>query len=316
LREWIWRSSRIAEAREALPAWKATAEHRRRARLADEVAERMLLAPTRPDAESADGLACELYRQAIYWALLANGAKDGDGERDFAALWRGADRARLLLAAGSETELDALASELQGGSFDSFADRAPEDRARLAWRLRPFTAALLRQLDVPRTELGFLRIERALRVGFLIMLVVVPLAGLMALLHLRDEARDLAATRPWRASSAGLQACRSPKQFCDDSPSFFFHTNEENNAWVEIDLGGPARFSEVRLVNRADCCRDRAVPLVIEVGDDQTKWKQVARQDRSFRTLKAEFKPVTARYVRVRTTRKTYLHLARVLVLP
>jgi hypothetical protein len=315
-REWLWRTEAAAELNAALPAWSAAREYRRRARLAAEVAERTLLAPARPDAESADGLACEFYRQSLHWALLASAGKDAEGDADFVTLFRRADRALLAAAAGGEAALGALEPLLLDGSFERFTALAPDERARLAFSLRPFVDALLQRLDLPQTELGALRVERVLRVGFLVLLVVVPLVGLVALLDLRDEGRDLAAKRPWRASSAALQACRSPKQFCDESPSYFFHTNEDANPWVEIDLGRPMRFSEVRLVNRTDCCRDRATPLVIEVGNDQSKWKQVARRDRPFRTFKAEFQPLTARYVRVRATRKTFLHLSRVLVLP
>jgi hypothetical protein len=71
------------------------------------------------------------------------------------------------------------------------------------------------------------------------------------------------------------------------------------------------RFSKVFVKNR-DEVPDRAIPLVIEVSNDQKSYHRVARRTDSFRTWTAELRPQTARYVRLRVDRKSYLHLEQV----
>jgi hypothetical protein len=94
----------------------------------------------------------------------------------------------------------------------------------------------------------------------------------------------------------------------------FFHTKEEESPWIEIDLGSIQPIARIEVANRDDCCLDRAVPLVAEVGTDRLHWREVARRPDSFRTWDATFKPVPARYVRMRVDRYSVLHLARVSV--
>jgi hypothetical protein len=59
---------------------------------------------------------------------------------------------------------------------------------------------------------------------------------------------------------------------------------------------------------------DRATPLVIEAGDDQKSWRQLADRPDVFQVWKAKFPSTTARYVRVRATRTTLLHFDAVKV--
>jgi hypothetical protein len=96
--------------------------------------------------------------------------------------------------------------------------------------------------------------------------------------------------------------------------AMFFHTTEEDKPWVEIDLGAPQKFSRVEVVNREDCCPERAVPLVIEVSDDQKNWRDVARRTEVFREWETTFNQVSARYVRARVDRRSVLHLVRLTV--
>ena len=122
------------------------------------------------------------------------------------------------------------------------------------------------------------------------------------------QPKDLAQGKKWRQSSVLPYP---------DSPHFFFHTLDDDNPWVEIDLGEPTTFSRVTVVNRRDeGLQHRAVPLVLEAGDDQQSWKQLARRDEVFDTWEAKFEPVKARYVRARAARKTFLHLEAVKVHP
>ncbi|MGC4091094.1 MAG: discoidin domain-containing protein [Polyangiaceae bacterium] len=133
-----------------------------------------------------------------------------------------------------------------------------------------------------------------------------------------EQKNDLAREKAWRASSSGAPGCNSPAQYCDENPGYFFHTVEEKNPWVEIDMGAPTSFSAVRVINRRDCCRERADPLVLESSDDQQKWKLLARHDGNFSSWKANFPATRARYLRVRIEKPgiNILHLSGVRVLP
>ena len=131
-----------------------------------------------------------------------------------------------------------------------------------------------------------------------------------------ERARDLAAGKPWRTSSSapGL-GCTSPLQRCGENNDFFFHTAEQLDPWLEIDLGKPTRFTAVRVDNRRDCCFDRAVPLIIEVSNEQQGFREIARRSSSFSSWLATFPPTRARYVRVRVPARTVMHLAQIRVL-
>jgi hypothetical protein len=151
--------------------------------------------------------------------------------------------------------------------------------------------------------------------------LVAVVLGVTAALPLlpRGLSRDLAQGRPWRASSA-LAICHPEQLTCGNGrTSIFFHTRDEPEPWVELDLGPAARFSEVVVHNRRDGDRfvlDRAVPLILEVGDDQKAWRTLGRRDESFGTWRVRFEPTSARYVRLRSPRTTMLHLDGVEVHP
>jgi len=153
--------------------------------------------------------------------------------------------------------------------------------------------------------------------------LTVATVGLTAALP-RVLSRELAKGKPWRASSTYVECY--PEDFACGSgrPSIgrtgiFFHTKDDHQPWVEFDLGTPTRFSEVVVHNRRDGDQfvlDRAVPLLLEVGDDQRTWRVLAQRDQSFAVWTARFEPATARFLRLRSPRTTMLHLDAVEVYP
>lgn len=124
----------------------------------------------------------------------------------------------------------------------------------------------------------------------------------------------LAEGKPWRASSAFHDFSASGTMSGDRSQGIFFHTVEEENPWLEIDLGSPRSIQTVAIVNRRDCCRERAVPLVISIGTDRSSMKEVSRRTSEFSVWSAQFAPRQARYVRIQVPRKSLLHLELVRV--
>jgi hypothetical protein len=152
-------------------------------------------------------------------------------------------------------------------------------------------------------------IARPLRITVTSLFVVglVSLASLVLGGH-----RDLAHNHLWRTSSQ-LAVCLPVEQGgCPSRSGIFFHTAEEPSPWIEYDLILPTKFSSVLVENARDGFRARAVPLIVEVSDDQKTWKEIARVMHEFREWKTSFPTVKARYVRFRVARRSFLHLARI----
>ena len=128
------------------------------------------------------------------------------------------------------------------------------------------------------------------------------------------DAPDLAAGRPWIASSAAMTCMPSAGNCGGGALPVFFHTTLEDRPWVRIDLGSVHDVTSVRVQNRQDCCQERATPLVVEVSEDAMGWSPVARRDQVFEEWRAAFPSRRARYVRLRVDRLSVLHLQEVSV--
>ena len=124
----------------------------------------------------------------------------------------------------------------------------------------------------------------------------------------------LAEGRPWKASSALPGFPRSGTVMALPVQDFFCHTEEEEGPWVEIDLGSARQVRTVTVGNRLDCCAERALPLVVEVGTDGGKLVEVARRTLPFGVWSEPIRPQLARYVRIRVAGKSYLHLSLVIL--
>lgn len=125
---------------------------------------------------------------------------------------------------------------------------------------------------------------------------------------------DLAPGRPWRVSETvpsypGTGSMPKPE---DKPRSFFFHTQEMDNPWLEIDLGSTKKISRVQVYNRLDCCLERVLPLEVRLSINGTEWETVARRRGTFTFWEARFFKAQARYVRLTSARRTMLHLAAV----
>jgi hypothetical protein len=81
-----------------------------------------------------------------------------------------------------------------------------------------------------------------------------------------------------------------------------------------LDLQTVENVSAVRVDNRLNCCRERAVPLIMELSVDGVHWKRVAYQRAVFASFTASFPKTKARYVRLRVDRRSAFHLLRVAV--
>jgi hypothetical protein len=97
-----------------------------------------------------------------------------------------------------------------------------------------------------------------------------------------------------------------------DHDNLGFHTNIDPQSWVVIDLGEVKKFDKIVVYNRADGFEERAVPLKIEVSNDNTNWKQIAERKETFDKWTAKRLNAEGRYVRLKNTPPNYFHLAEV----
>ena len=245
-----------------------------------------------------------LYREAAFWALTA----DHDGplpSTPSEALDCVGDEI-LLAAAGDEATLARVRAAL-ARTFVYSPDLRRQERLDEVVVLRAFVRRIADAMEGPEPAKRRNTVRSRTLGAFAATLV------LLAVTLLWPDG-DLAAHRPWRASS-NSKLCDLQNNNCDGDPvDIFFHTNEEDSPWVEIDLGKVETFSTVAIRNRLDCCKERAVPLAIEVSKDGLAYSQVARRDEPFSVWDAKFEPVHARYVRARALRRTILHLERIAV--
>lgn len=168
-------------------------------------------------------------------------------------------------------------------------------------------AALLENLQAARAAIRrlFWRRVRVLGVSLLLLL---GLVASVALLLSPPEGPDLGAGKPWVASSNYPGFPGSGRKPVKPPEVAFFSTNDDVSPWWKIDLQAPTAIGSVTIVNRTDCCPDRAVPLVVEVSLDGEIWREVARRTETFRTWAPSFKATKARFVRLRALRRTFVH--------
>lgn len=313
--EWLTLRRTVRDARALASRTDAVTQAlHHRAQLAWELAERVR-EPVDP-LRSGSGAphAVDLYRQSTYWSLRALHPR-GPRPPSAAELWSAAQPLAqwAVPEPGAREALRALFTSL---TFVEIGELGEADQQRLARDARALAHAALEALEEPQRAVGRLLFRRTLRLVLIIAAVAFVIGGALWLAEWSARRPDLAAGRPWRASSTWA-VCEPAIRRCGAlRTDIFFHTKEDPSPWVEIDLGGRKRFSAVTIANRTDDAPDRAIPLVIEISDDAKTWRGVARRKESFRTWTAEFKPQTARYVRARVDRRSYLHLEKVMVHP
>lgn len=308
LGEWFWRGQALRQAKRAMRERPALVQARlRHALAAAELASRATEAVEPLKSEPGYWIATLLYREAAYWALLAQ--DEAVTGNDLAAVFAASPRSLLIFASDGAEGLEAVESVLLKKESAQLAEDDVETQRADAALARGFVEALIR-LELQLTErVDRVLIERWVRTGSALLLGIAAVVGALAAVRHMTRPLDLAYGKPWRTSSSQGE-CRPQQRTClGVTTNILFHTTTEAKPWFEVDLGRPSSFSVVEVENRGDCCPDRALPLVLEVSDDAQQWREVARRTESFDTWRAELSPQTARYVRARALKTTALHL-------
>lgn len=189
-----------------------------------------------------------------------------------------------------------------------------EDRHRVLGLLRDSELLLRGLVDPGRKQVfHWANVDR----GIANTLCAVALAVFSFVLA-RDAYRwlvpDFAAGAAWRASSAtdGYPVTGRGFTYREGAGEFFFQTAVQENPWIEFDLGRPVGVSYIEIKNHPGCCQDWAIPLVVELSEDHSTWRQVCRIDYPFYVHTCSPRRTAARYLRLSVPRATSLRLARI----
>jgi hypothetical protein len=95
---------------------------------------------------------------------------------------------------------------------------------------------------------------------------------------------------------------------------FGFHSEARDSPWLIVDLGRVYAIDGVRVYGRHDCCFDESVPMAVELSSDAATFNELAMRTEPFDQIDPWYirpeQPAKARFVRVRSLKKTFLVLA------
>ena len=123
---------------------------------------------------------------------------------------------------------------------------------------------------------------------------------------------DLAAGKPWTTNSTAYGHPSSGLGPSSEGP-LFFHSGVVNTPFVEIDLGAEHVIRSIEVENRADCCKERALPLDVKVLEGGT-WRLVAERRAWFSIWNYDITPVRAQKIRFERPGTDVFHLKRISV--
>ena len=282
-------------------------EFLRRAQLALELGELAFAPGNVVRAGSTAPLAANLFRQAMYWALLVQRPHGEPITPE--QLWAEADRSLVQTVAGNEAELAYLTRTMRS-TFIELADGTDEAQRESARTLRRAANRLVSTAQRVLWRLEWAKLKRIIRVASV---VLVPA---LAVILLWPPKRDLGKGAAWYTSSTHAQ-CHPEKSECGGAKSdIMFHTSQDQDPWFEYDFATPLAFSSLEIRNRSECCQERAIPLVVEVSNDNKVFREVARRTDPFLTWSPKFPTERARYLRLRVLQNTFFHLEYVKVHP
>jgi hypothetical protein len=114
-------------------------------------------------------------------------------------------------------------------------------------------------------------------------------------------------------TSAEPKVRANPRALVDgDRKNLGFHTRKGRGEAVTIDLEAIQPIQTVEIFNRYDCCRNRAVPLRLEVSADGITYETVARRTDSFGSWKVPLSARPARFLRLTNESNNFFHLSEV----
>jgi hypothetical protein len=223
-----------------------------------------------------------------------------------------APREWLVEAAGDEARLEAVAALLDRSDDELGLGASPPIEPDALDDVRLLARRLVRAAEATQYAGAHVALQRTVRPVAALALATAAVFAVVGTVRWIRTPHDLAHGARWRTSSA-LDGYVSTGTLGEvQPPNLVFHTLEEHEPWIEIDLGRQRTVRAAHIVARDDCCRDRTFPLVIEVSDDQRNFREVARRDTEFRIWEPSFAPTPARFARLRQLNDKFFHLTAI----
>lgn len=203
-------------------------------------------------------------------------------------------RLRPLLSAQQWDALDRL--------NEADAERASDDLGA-ALRFLAGTIPTVRQAE-RRRELRLFALGTAL----------LGLGALGALIGSLTRPTNLALKRPVKATAAGFETQAEEAVNGVRFGEIGFHSND-SQAWLQVDLGAERTLQRVEIYGRGDCCFEQSIPLLVEGSSDEKSYVALGQLNEPFRPFRPWVLPLhgaSARYIRLRPLRRSFLVIAEV----
>jgi len=210
------------------------------------------------------------------------------------------DRAAETLAGRRPSDESGGRAERLAQAIDALRPSSAPDRVALA-RAEMAVAELLDEASAGRRILHARR-----RARWSLALIAAAVAGFVLFTALVQR-------RPWEdyrwsASSAWEGFTTSGTLGEHGAHDLLFHTQEQPNPWILIDLLATRTIHEVVVENRTDWGRDRGLPVVLELAEEDRRFERIRTRRVPFDEWRVTFPSRKARYVRLRAVGTTILH--------
>jgi hypothetical protein len=228
--------------------------------------------------------------------------------------WDNARRVPSMEAAWrtfSPAHVPTLMAMLSTDRVATMTRLSPDEREAFAVALRDFVLNLAEPLDFEAHRLGWALWRRWSRLAIAAVMVAV-VVGVVATWLQKVSNVNLALHCHVSASSTNGWAPDANKLVDGITDVMGVHTNGGEQQWVVIDLGAVKKFDRIVVYNRPDCCAERAVPLKVEVSNDNQNYTQIAERTESFDKWTVKNPDAEYRYIRLKNTPPNFLHLAEV----
>ena len=209
----------------------------------------------------------------------------------------GFERARTLLTSDDPLAMD----HLSGRDALLGAQAIDETVSWLHDTIEPRTV-----VEIRRSRLLRLALLALAGIGFLVWLGIAIFSPTNIALHKRFI---VSSNHPKSTAPEGGLTDGS------NGDAYGVHTNIEDNPWVRIDLGEVYQLKKIKVYNRTDCCFDDALPLTLEISENEAGFTELDHKTTSF----SQWSPWVvspegkrARYIQVRGAKGKYVALSEV----
>jgi hypothetical protein len=260
-------------------------------------------------------LACAAIGLLVRAHLARAGLQTGTGPLADSD-WENARTVQTIAEAWSQltpAQASTLTAMLGPDRDATMARMTKSERISFATSMHRLVIRLAAPLDFEANRLKYALLARWLRIAALGLVLSVVLAFAGSWMAIRFAKPNLARGSKVTVSSRYPGAGDNPDLLVDGNrENLGFHTDAGGQQWVVIDLGATRSFDKVVVYNRAEGQHARAVPLRLEVSDDNRNYTLLRERKETFDKWTAKGLHAKGRYLRLQNTPPKYFHLSEV----